>query len=351
MNRNITYYQALNEAIRQMMETDSRVFLFGEGVPDPKAIFGSTAGLQERFGPERVFDMPLSEAGMTGVAVGAALAGMRPVMTHQRIDFTLLAMDQIVNHAAKRCYTSGGRQAVPLTIRSIIGRGWGQGSQHSQSLHAMYAHVPGLKVVMPVTPYDAKGLLIASVEDNNPVMFIEHRWLYGVTGHVPEEIYRVPLGQANIFREGSDLTIVAVSYMTLEAFRAAETLAKFGINAEVVDVRTLRPLDETTILESVRKTGRLMVADTGWGTVGFSAEIVARVAEKLHGQLKSAPIRIGLPDCPTPTTPALADLYYPRAVHIAAAARAMLGLAAEELPETPTPVQLDVPDKSFTGPF
>jgi len=353
MSRHITYYQALNEAVRQMMKTDSRVFIFGEGVPDPKAIFGSTDGLQEQFGPERVFDMPLSEAGMTGVAVGAALAGMRPVMTHQRIDFTLLAMDQIVNHAAKRCYTSGGRQAVPLTIRSIIGRGWGQGSQHSQSLHAMYAHVPGLKVVMPTTPYDAKGLLVASIEDNNPVMFIEHRWLYGITGPVPEEIYRVPLGQPKVFREGSDLTIVGVSYMTLEAFRAAEMLAREGIKAEVVDVRTLRPLDDAIIMESVRKTGRLMVADTGWETVGFSAEIVARVAEKLHGHLKNAPKRIGLPDCPTPTTPALANHYYPLASHMADIGREMLGVkpSGNNSQRDKPAIHLDIPDRSFTGPF
>lgn len=352
MSRQITYHQALAEAVCQMMEADERVFIFGEGVPDPKVIFGSTTGLRERFGRERVFDMPLSENGMTGVAIGAALAGMRPVMTHQRIDFTLLAMDQIVNHAAKRCYTSAGSQSVPITIRTIIGRGWGQGSQHSQSLHSLYAHVPGLKVVMPVTPYDAKGLLIASIEDNNPVVFIEHRWLYNIKGPVPEKQYRVPLGQAKVFREGRDLTIVAVSYMVLEAFRAAEMLAADGIEAEVVDVRTLRPLDETTVLGSVKKTGRLIVADTGWASVGFSAEIMARVAENLHGALKCAPKRITSPDCPAPTTPALANLYYPRAVHIMAAARQMLGLKTDPSLLAPTGKQLlDVPDKSFTGPF
>lgn len=349
MDRQITYHQALCEAVRLMMQADERVFIFGEGVPDPKVIFGSTAGLQEEFGDERVFDMPLSENGMTGVAIGAALAGMRPVMTHQRIDFTLLAMDQIVNHAAKRHYTSAGTQAVPVTIRSIIGRGWGQGSQHSQSLHALYAHIPGLKVVMPTTAHDAKGLLIASIEDNNPVMFIEHRWLYNIVGHVPEGIYRVPLGEAKVFREGSDLTIVAVSFMVLEALRVAETLAKDGIHAEVVDVRTLRPLDTKTILDSVRKTGRVIVADTGWESVGFSAEIIALVAENLHGHLKVPPKRIGLPDCPAPTTPALANYYYPRAVHIVAAAREQLGLPVDKSPEPQT--LFDVPDASFTGPF
>jgi pyruvate/2-oxoglutarate/acetoin dehydrogenase E1 component len=352
MSRQITYHEALAEAVRLMMETDERVFIFGEGVPDPKKIFGSTAGLREKFGAERVFDTPLSEAGMTGVAIGAALAGMRPVMTHQRIDFTMLAMDQIVNHAAKRCYTSAGKQSVPLTIRCIIGRGWGQGSQHSQSLHGIFAHIPGLKVVMPATPHDAKGLLISSIEDDNPVIFIEHRWLYNVTGIVPEGIYREPLGKAKIFREGSDLTIVAVSYMVLEAFRAAEMLAKNGVHAEVVDVRTLRPLDEMTILKSVRKTGRLIVADTGWEMGGFSAEIVAKVAEKLHGTLKNPPKRVALPDCPTPTTPVLANEFYPRAVDIAEIAREMMGLPPDPaLRQQKTATPLDVPDPNFTGPF
>jgi pyruvate dehydrogenase E1 component beta subunit len=350
MIRQISYHQALREAVHLMMEADERVFIFGEGVDDPKAIFGSTAGLLKAFGPERVFDMPLSENGMTGVAIGAALTGMRPIMTHQRIDFTLLALDQIVNHAAKRCYTSGGKQAVPLTIRTIIGRGWGQGSQHSQSLQAFFAHIPGLKVVMPATPFDAKGLLIASIEDNNPVIFIEHRWLYNITGEVPEGIYRVPIGESKVFREGSDLTIAAVSYMTLEAVRAADLLAKSGISVEVIDIRTLRPLDEKPILDSVRKTGRLLVADTGWKTIGLSAEIVARVAEELAGTLKCAPRRVGLPDCPAPTTPALANLYYPLATDLVAITRQMLGLPAEAA-QRDVRLPLDVPDKSFTGPF
>jgi pyruvate/2-oxoglutarate/acetoin dehydrogenase E1 component len=352
MNRELAFHQALAEAVRLMMEADPRVFIFGEGVPDPKTIFGSTAGLKEQFGEERVFDIPLSENGLTGVAIGAALAGMRPVMTHQRIDFALLAMDQIVNHAAKRCYTSGGSQAVPVTIRSIIGRGWGQGSQHSQSLHGFFAHVPGLKVVMPVSPYDAKGLLIASIEDNNPVMFIEHRWLYNLTGHVPEGIYRVPIGPAKLFREGSDITIVAISYMLVEALRAAEVLAQHGVSVEVVAVQTLRPFDDSIVLDSVRKTGRILVADTGWETVGFCAEILARVAEKLHGSLTAPPRRIGLPDCPTPTTPALANLYYPRAVDLADAAQKLVGLHLDRSSlEYPSSVPLDVPDKNFPGPF
>lgn len=205
---------------------------------------------------------------------------------------------------------------------------------------------------MPTTPYDAKGLLISSVEDNNPVIFIEHRWLYNTIGHVPEEVYRVPLGQGKVVRDGSDVTIATTSYMTLEALRAAEILAADGISAEVIDVRTLKPLDKSLIRESVGKTGRLIVADTGWKTGGFSAEIVAQIAEEAFSDLKSPPQRVALPDCPTPTTPALANHYYPRAIHIVATARRMMGLSAGEVVSDVTaPVPLDVPDVSFTGPF
>lgn len=350
--RELKFFQAINEAIDLCMAKDPSVYIMGLGVPDPKGIFGSTLGLQQKYGNTRVMDMPASENGMTGVAIGSALVGMRPIMTHQRVDFALLAAEQIVNQAANWHYMFGGQMSVPLVIRIIIGRGWGQGPQHSQSLQAWFAHVPGLKVVMPATPYDAKGLLISSIEDNNPVIFIEHRWLYNIAGHVPEEVYRVPLGQAKVAREGNDMTIAATSYMTLEALRAAEMLAEDGIKAEVIDIRTLRPLDKALILKSVRKTGRLLVADTGWRTGGFSAEIVAQVSEEAYSDLKSPPRRVALPDCPTPTSPALAKHYYPRAVHIAAIARKMLGISSDELvSDIATAMPLDVPDESFTGPF
>jgi len=352
MNRELKFFQAINEAIDLCMAKDPAVYIMGLGVPDPKGIFGSTLGLEQKHGSTRVMEMPTSENGMTGVAIGSALVGMRPIMTHQRVDFALLAMEQIVNQAAQWYYMFGGQMSIPLVIRMIIGRGWGQGPHHSQSLQAWFAHVPGLKVVMPSTPHDAKGLLIASIEDNNPVIFIEHRWLYNITGHVPEGVYRVPLGQARVVREGSDVTIAATSHMTLEALRAAETLVKDGVGAEVIDIRTLRPLDDSLILASVRKTGRLIVADTGWKTGGFGAEVVARVTEEAFGDLKSPPRRVALPDCPTPTTPALTNHYYPRAVHIVVTAREMLGLSVDApMPHLTTSVPLDVPDMSFTGPF
>ena len=352
LKREIKFAQAINEAIDLCMAKDQAVYVVGLGVPDPKGIFGTTLGLQQKYGSARVLDMPTSENGMTGVAIGSALVGMRPIMTHQRIDFALLAMDQIVNQAAKWHYMFGGQMRVPIVIRLLIGRGWGQGPQHSQSLQAWFAHVPGLRVVMPATPYDAKGLLISSVEDDNPVIFIEHRWLYNLTGHVPAELYRVPLGEAKVMREGSDLTIAALSYMTLEALEASKLLADIGVSAEVIDIRTLNPLDEESILKSVQKTGRLLVADTGWKAAGFSAEIVARIAEGAFHHLKSPPWRVALPDCPTPTTPALANQYYPRALDIVLAAKKMLGLKTDDQPSLAAESRpLDVPDLSFTGPF
>ncbi len=352
MSRELKFSQAINEATDLCMAKDAAVYIMGLGVPDPKGIFGSTLGLKKKYGNKRVMDMPTSENGMTGVAIGSALVGMRPIMTHQRIDFGLLAVEQIVNQAAKWHYMFGGQMSVPLVMRVIIGRGWGQGPQHSQSLQAWFAHVPGLKVVMPATPYDAKGLLISSIEDNNPVIFIEHRWLHNITGHVPEGVYRVPLGRARVVRKGNDITIAAISYMTVEALRAAEMLVMDGVKAEVIDIRTLRPLDDGLILESVRKTGRLLVADTGWRMCGFGSEVVTRVVENAFSQLKSPPRRIALPDCPTPTTRALADKYYPRAIHIVSAARKMLGFSVDSRVEHTTGSSpVDIPDRSFTGPF
>ena len=311
MARTLSYCDAIREALWQAMEDDPRVIVFGEGVDDPRAIFGSTRGLQERFGAARVFDTPLSENGMTGVAMGAALTGLRPVMTHQRMDFLLYAMDQLVNHAAKRSYASGGYQCVPMTIRAIVGRGWGQGPQHSQSLHAWLAHVPGLKVVMPSTPYDAKGLLHAAIQDPNPVICIEHRKLYDEVGVVPEEPYAIPLGEGIIRHHGTDVTIVATSLMTRDVQRVLPGLAQAGISVELIDVRSVKPLDEELILTSVRKTGRVVVADIGWAFCGLSAEIAAVIAEHAFDALKAPIRRIALSDVPIPTSWAIESAAYP----------------------------------------
>ncbi len=351
-NRELGFFQAIREALDLCLARDPAVYVMGLGVPDPKGVFGTTLGLAQKHGAARVLDMPTAENAMTGVAIGSALVGMRPVMVHQRLDFALLAIEQIVNQAAKWHYMFGGKTRVPLVIRMIIGRGWGQGPQHSQGLHGWFAHVPGLKVVAPTSPHDAKGLLIAAIEDDNPVIFIEHRWLHSMAGPVPEGIYRVPIGRAKVAREGRDLSIVASSYATLEALRAAEILEGDGISAEVIDLRTLRPLDEESILHSVRKTGRVIAVDLGWRNVGMAAEILACVSEHALRQLTDSPVRITFPDAPTPTAPALANHYYPRATHIVAAARQMLGRNPNGLElHLPGSTPLDVPDLNFTGPF
>jgi acetoin:2,6-dichlorophenolindophenol oxidoreductase subunit beta len=322
--RAITFRESLREAQQQMLEQDDRVFIIGEGVDDPGGIFGTTVGLWGAFGKDRVMDIAIAENGLTGVAMGAALAGMRPIFVHMRMDFLPICLDQIINHAAKWHYMTGGRVHVPLVIRSIIGRGWGSAAQHSQALHALFCHVPGLKVVMPATPYDAKGLLIAALADGNPVMFIEHRWVYDYRGPVPEEIYQVPLGQGLIRRPGKDVTVVAISQMLYEAAKAAKILAADGIEVEIIDPRTLNPLDEELIFTSLAKTGRLVIGDVGCRTMGVSAEIASRVVEKAFDTLK-APVAIAaLADTPSPASYALETAYYPGAEQIIAGVKKVM---------------------------
>ncbi len=357
MPSKITYSQAILQATDQLMERDSAVYIMGLGVPDPKGIFGTTLGLQQKYGTRRVFDMPTSENGMTGIAIGSALVGMRPIITHQRVDFILLALDQIINNAAKWHYMFGSQQSIPLVIRLVIGRGWGQGPQHSQTLHSLFAHIPGLKVVMPSTPYDAKGLLISAVEDNNPVIYMEHRWLHNIYGDVPSEYYQVPIGQAKIMTVGSDATVIACSHMTLEAFKALRYLEEDQISVEVIDLRSIKPFDKATLLASVKKTGRVLIADPDWKTCGFAAEIAAFLAEEAFEYLKAPIKRLTFPDRLSPTSWRLANHYYPSAKEIAIAllellkrptrARHLLEDLLAEKMKTP----LDTPDPSFTGPF
>ncbi|MFQ6115572.1 MAG: alpha-ketoacid dehydrogenase subunit beta, partial [bacterium] len=260
---------------------------------------------------------PVSENGITGVAVGAALAGMRPILVHPRMDFMHYAMDQIANHAANWYYMFGGQLSVPMTVWGIVNRGGEQAAQHSQALQAIFAHIPGLKVVMPSTPYDAKGLLVASIEDDNPVVYIDDRWLYKSTGEVPEEIYSVPIGKAVVRKEGKDVTVVATSYIVHEVMRAAENLEKDGICVEIIDLRSLKPLDDNLLFESVKKTGRLVIADGGWKTCGVAAEISARVAESdILKQLRAPIMRVSLPDSPAPASSALEKAYYRKAEDI-----------------------------------
>ncbi len=312
--RQLSYAQAINETLREMMARDSRVFLIGQGVTSPWYVGTTTVGLIERFGSERVIDTPVSENGVTGAAVGAALCGMRPVLMHPRMDFMYYAIDQIANHAANWHYMFGGQLSVPLTVWGIINRGGEQAAQHAQALQAMFTHIPGLKVVMPSNPYDAKGLLVASIEDDNPVVYIDERWLYDHVGEVPEELYSVPIGKGIIRKEGKDVTLAATSYMVYEASKAAEALEKKGINVEVIDIRSLKPLDDDLIFKSVRKTGRLVIADGGWKTCGIGAEIAARVAENdIFKKLKAPIMRVSLPDAPAPASSALEKVYYRKA--------------------------------------
>lgn len=308
--RSLSYPEAVREALRQALRHDPEVFVMGQDVDAPGGMFGTTQGLKEEFGRERVFDTPLSENALTGVAVGAAIAGLRPVYLHNRPDFLLLAMDQLVNHAAKWYYMFGGAVSVPLVVWSCIGRGWGSAAQHSQALQGLFMHIPGLKLVMPSTCYDAKGLLISAIADPNPVIIMEHRFNFKQKGIVPEEMYPVPIGKGVIRRPGKDATVVAISHLVLEAYHAAQELAAEGIDAEVLDPRTLRPLDKELILNSVAKTGRLVVADTGWKTGGVAAEISALVAEEGFFRLLAPIKRLAAPDLPTPAGYSLEEAYY-----------------------------------------
>jgi len=309
--RKLTFPEAIREGLDQALAKDKHVFVMGQGVDDPLGMFGTTLNLDKKYGRDRVFDTPLSENALTGIAIGAALVGMRPVYMHNRPDFLLLAMDQIVNHAAKLSYMFGGKAKVPLVIMAVIGRGWGSAAQHSQALHGLFMHIPGLKLVMPSTAYDAKGLLTTSIADNNPVIFIKHRWLFKHSGYVPEQLYSVPFGKGVVRRKGKDVTIVGISYMVIEALRAAEKLQENGYDVEIIDPRTLKPLDESIILNSVRKTGRLIIADTDWVTGGVGSEIAAIVAEKAFGYLKAPIKRVGWPDVPTPSSYVLEEEFYP----------------------------------------
>jgi len=345
--RKITYCQALNEALAQEMARDPHIFVYGIGVPDHKNVFDSTAGLLEKFGPQRVFDTPLSEDCMTGFGLGAAINGLRPIHVHIRIEFLLLAMNQLANMVSSYTYGSRGLLKVPMVIRAIIGRGWGQGFQHSKSMYSVFAHIPGLKVVLPTTPGDAKGMLIAAIRDNNPVIFIEHRWLYWQEGEVPEKPYTLPLEGAQVLHEGKDITIVATSWMNVEALKAAEILARRGVGIEIVDPRSISPFDDKVIIESVKKTRRCIVADNDWLHCGFSGEVATRVYEKCFNNLKAPIERIGFAPTPCPTARHMENEFYPNAAKIIRTVEKMLDLEQADL----TKEDFYSHERRFKGPF
>jgi pyruvate/2-oxoglutarate/acetoin dehydrogenase E1 component len=348
--RLLTYVEALREGVAQEMRRDPQVFLFGLDVDDHKGIQGSTRGLVDEFGPQRVFGTPLSEDAMTGVAIGAAMAGMRPVHVHIRMDFLLLCMNQLINIAAKSRYMYDGQVKVPMVVRSMIGKSWGQGAQHSQGLHALFMHVPGLKVVAPSNAYDAKGCLIAAIRDDNPVIFVEHRLLYFTDAFVPEELYEVPFGKARVCTRGNDITLVGISNMLMECLRAHEILADIGIAAEVIDPISLVPLDIDTIVQSVRRTGRLLVVDNAWTTCGASAEIVARVVEQAQNGKPIQIRRMGYAPTTCPTTPVLEQAFYPDPGKIAQEAYAMVRSGAPSWHPDPERAKLAYQVK-FRGSF
>lgn len=322
--RALTYAQAIREAHAQLLRTDPRVFVIGQGLWSPWYAGTSLQDLDKEFGRDRIIDSPVCENATTGAAIGAAIAGMRPIVFHPRMDFMLLAVDPIVNQAANWSYMFAGQVNVPVVIRATINRGGEQAAQHSQALQAMFMHVPGLKVVMPSTPYDAKGLLIAAVNDGNPVLYIDDRCLYGETGDVPEDMYRVPIGKAALRRVGKDVTIAVTSSMAAIAVEAVRALENRGIDAELIDLRSIKPWDREAIYSSVRKTGRLIVADAAWQTGGVAAEIVASVAGDVFDALRAPVVRVCLPDAPAPMSAALESAYYIGVDHLIAAVEKLL---------------------------
>ena len=321
----MTFAQALNNAHKLEMQRDPNIYVAGEDVGVYGGIFGVTGGLLDQFGDKRVRDTPITESAIIGTAVGAAAAGLRPVIELMFVDFIGVALDQLYNQAAKMKYMFGGKAKLPITLRTTCGAGMGAAAQHSQCLEAWFMHIPGLKVAMPSTPYDAKGLLISAIRDDNPVVFLEHKMLYGTQGEVPEESYAIPLGKADVKREGQDITVVATAMMVGRALSAAEKLAGNGISLEVVDPRTLSPLDEETILNSVKKTHRLLIVHEEVKFAGSGAEIAAMVAEKAFDYLDAPIVRIGAPFTPVPFSPPLEQEFIPSEEKIIQAAKKMMG--------------------------
>lgn len=323
--RELSYSRALGEALQEEMRRDPRVVVWGLDVGPYGSAFGVTKGLYEEFGPERVIDMPISEAGYVGAAVGAAATGLRPVVELQYSDWITIASDQLINHAAKIRYMFGGELMIPMVLRAPVGGYLSASADHSQSFEAFFSHVPGLKVVMPATPYDAKGLLKSAIRDNNPVIFFEHKKLYEVKGEVPEGEYLIPLGVADVKRKGSDVTIVAYSFMVSKSLAAAETLAQEGIEAEVVDLRTIDPMDEEAILASVAKTNHLVIVQETWPQCSISSEVAAIVAEKGLDYLDAPIVRVTSKDVPAPFSPVLENYVLPKEADIVEAVRKVLG--------------------------
>jgi pyruvate/2-oxoglutarate/acetoin dehydrogenase E1 component len=346
--RIITFSEAINEALSQKMAKDKNVILLGLGVDDPKGIFGTTKNLKNKFF-KRVFDVPTAENSLTGISIGLAIMGKKPIISHQRVEFSLLSLDQIINQAAKWFYMSGGKASLPIVIRLIIGRGWGQGPQHSQSLEVLFSHIPGLKVVCPSSPSDAKGLLISSIEDKNPVIFYEHRWLHFLKGEVSKNIYRKTIGKSEYLQKGRDLTIISFSYAIIECLKANEILKKNKIRADIIDLKTLRPLDYKKIILSAKKTKKVLIVDNGWTKYGIGSEISSLISENINVKIKVK--RIGIQDSPIPSTISLAKFSYPNTINIITEVQKLIKKKIKFKNYRDKNLKPDQPDSSFLGPF
>lgn len=348
----LTFAQVILQTLDEVLESDPSTLLFGLGVNDPKGVFGTTSDLYKKYGKERVFETPTSENAMTGIGVGLALSGFKPIMVHQRLDFFLLAMDQLVNSAAKWHFMFGGEKNIPITIRLITGRGWGQGPTHSQNLHSWFAHIPGLKVVMPAFTDDAKGLLLSAINDPNPVLFIEDRWIHGQVGSEQETFRPIPLGKANYLTRGTDLTVVSSGYMSVAALKATQFAFTYGLSVELIDLRTIKPLDEDTIFESVRKTGRILVVDSGAAFGSFGSHVITSVVNDCFESLISAPRLVASPDVPEPTSHGVTEEFKVSATTIAEGIFEIMKISSPpNLRSDLRSPHHDVPDPSFTGPF
>ena len=352
----IKFFEAIKQGLVQLMRQDKNVMIMGLGINDPKGIFGTTKDLNKIFGNDRVLEPPTSESALTGISIGAAIQGLRPIFSHQRVEFALLSMEQIINQAAKWNFMSAGKQTVPIVIRLIIGKGWGQGPQHSQSLETIFSHIPGLKVVSPSNAYDAKGLLVSSVRDNNPVIFFEHRWLHNISSEVPKKIYSVPIGKAKVLQKGKDVTIISFSEALVQVLKLKKIIKLSKISAEIIDLRTLRPLDKKTILRSVKKTKKLLIVDNGWKSFGISSEIMSIVSENIFKNLKAAPIRLGVKEIPVASTRTLAKYSYLDPIEIFNALTKLTKkkINKKEKDKNLKKIKLnetDIPFKDFEGPF
>jgi pyruvate dehydrogenase E1 component beta subunit len=349
--KEITFSEGIDLTLSKIFKKNNNAFLIGLGANDPKFIFGTTKSISKNF-KKRVFDMPLSENSMTGIVLGASLNGLRPILVHQRLDFSLLSMEQIINQCAKWFYMFDGKMSVPIVIRMIVGRGWGQGPQHSQSLHSIFSHIPGLKVVLPSTTESGQQLLLDSFYDLNPTIFIEHRWLHNLKGKELQKIFPRKLGNSKILKKGKDITIIATSYMTIEVLRILDYLKILKIDIELIDLQTVSPIDIKTLKNSVKKTGRVLVLDVGHKTFGISAELITTLISECYNFLKIKPERLASLDYPVPTSYQMAKYYYPNKVQICQKIFDMLEIKKKiDFKYFQLDVYQDQPFREFTGPF